>query len=351
MILKKSSNNDLEVLATKNGPWAFYKTKTAANNDLANIPEGSIVAIEEASSTAIDSLPVGTWASFENTDSAPNSQWIKAGTTFDENDYPELYLYLGTNIVPSRYDHSRLGVYQSITLPTTSSTAMTMPYDGVLMYQPNISSGFSWVYINGQNVVFDKGNIGNNSNGSSSALTVPFRKGDSLRVNQVEGSISKVAYYDKPLFIKAKSFVEESVPNEAIETVKDYIKSYADNVIAYNRRQAFNDRCFINSSQVITRTADHTGLYKVYAHKSVNGYSIMLEINGYVIDAFGFYGTDSSGTALPWGHGNPSSGADITLSAFVKKGDVIKIYSDDNSSATTNSWYVYSCVLQYKEGE
>jgi hypothetical protein len=345
MILKKSSNNDLEVLATKNGPWAFYKTKTAANNDLANIPEGSIVAIEEASSTAIDSLPVGTWASFENTDSAPNSQWIKAGTTFDEDDYPELYLYLGTNIVPSRYDHSRLGTYQSITLPTTSGTAITMQYDGILLYVPRSGSLCS-VYINGKAIYADDG-----SGDAYGSATIDFKAGDVVYATVNGSQYSKVAYYDKPLFIKAKSFVEESVPNEAIETVKDYTKSYADNVMAYNRLQGFNDRSFITSSQIITRTVGHTGLYKVYAHKSVNGYTIKLEINGNIIDTFGFYGTDSSGTVIPWGNNNPSSGADITLSAFVKKGDVIKIYSDDNRSASTDSWYVYSCVLQYKEEE
>ena len=346
MILKKSSsNNDLEILATKSSPWAFYKTKTAANNDLANIPEGSIVAIEEASSTAIDSLPVGTWASFENTDSAPNSQWIKAGTTFDEDNYPELYMYLGTNVVPERFDHSRLGDYQSISLPTTSATAIIMQYDGVLVYVPR-STSISNVYINGTAIYADDGS----SDGHGSA-TINFKAGDVVYATVNGSQYSKVAYYNKPLFIKAKSFVEESVPNAAIETVKDYTKSYADNVMAYNRLQSFNDRSFITSSQIITRTVNHTGLYKVYAHKSFNGYTIKLEVNGNIIDSFGFYGADSSGTDLPWGNNNPSSGADITLSAFVKKGDIIKIYSDDTGSASTNSWYVYSCVLQYKEGE
>ena len=346
MILKKSSNNDLEVLATKNGPWAFYKTKTAANNDLANIPEGSIVAIEESSSTTIDSLPVGTWASFENTDSAPNSQWIKAGETFDDDDYPELYLYLGTNIVPSRFDHSRLGTYQSITLPTTSGTAITMPYDGVLLYVPRSSSNIAYVYINGTAIYADDGD-----SGAQSTATINFKAGDVIYASLNGSQYSKVAYYDKPLFIKAKSFVEESIPNAAIETVKDYTKSYADNVMAYNRYQGFNDRSFITSSQVITRTVNHTGFYKVYAHKSFNGYTIKLEVNGNIVDTFGFFGADSSGTDLPWGNGNPRSGADITLSAFVKKGDTIRIFSDESNTPSTNSWYVYSCVLQYKEGE
>lgn len=253
MILKKTSNNDLEVLATKNGPWAFYKTKTAANNDLANIPEGSIVAIEEASSTTIDSLPVGTWASFENTDAAPNSQWIKAGTTFDEDDYPELYLYLGTNIVPSRFDHSRLGVYQSITLPTTSGTAITMQYDGILIYVPN-GAGTNNVYINDVRICYDRG-----ASGDDSSVTIPFRKNDAIYATLPGGSTSKVAYYTKPLFIKAKSFVEESVPNAAIETVKDYTKSYVDTKNSYSTEETLTGGTWIDGKPIYRKVTSYNG--------------------------------------------------------------------------------------------
>lgn len=73
MILQ-NDNGNTRLLATKASKWALYNTKAAALNDLANIPEGTIVGIMENNKTVnetfipsiMDYLNVST-TSFSNT--------------------------------------------------------------------------------------------------------------------------------------------------------------------------------------------------------------------------------------------------------------------------------------------
>lgn len=73
MILQ-NDNGNTRLLATKASKWALYNTKAAAMNDLANIPEGTIVGIMENNKTInetfvpsiMDYLNVST-TSFPNT--------------------------------------------------------------------------------------------------------------------------------------------------------------------------------------------------------------------------------------------------------------------------------------------
>lgn len=73
MILQ-NDNGNTRLLATKASKWALYNTKAAALNDLANIPEGTIVGIMENNKTVnetfvpsiMDYLNVST-TSFPNT--------------------------------------------------------------------------------------------------------------------------------------------------------------------------------------------------------------------------------------------------------------------------------------------
>ena len=145
-----------------------------------------------------DHTPLGTWASFEN-GLAPSSNWLEAGSTFSANDYPELYMYLNDTTVPERFDHSKLGQIQSITLPTSSASAITMEYDGVLMLGSRTSTSVL-LHING-NLVFDRKD---NSYGSGATITIPFNKGDTVyNENNTPTTYFFVRYYTQHLFIKA----------------------------------------------------------------------------------------------------------------------------------------------------
>lgn len=139
--------------------------------------------------------------------------------------------------------------------------------------------------------------------------------------------------------IKAKQI---AVPADFVGAVDEAIAEE----LHYNNRVLNNVRLFITSSQIHTFTATKTGFLKVYMHKNDSGYTARLKVNEVQIDQISCYGSDSSGTVLPW---IENSGIDVTLSAFVKEGDIIKIDSDESGSASTESWYIYATVLQYKE--
>lgn len=47
-------------------------------------------------------LPIGTYIEY-NGDTAPNGYLKADGSVFDETKYPELYVYLGTNVLPTKY--------------------------------------------------------------------------------------------------------------------------------------------------------------------------------------------------------------------------------------------------------
>lgn len=162
-------------------------------------------------------VPLGTWASFED-DFAPNSEWVESGTTFDADTYPALAMMLGGNTVPSRFDHSRLGDYQDITLPTSWASAMTMQYDGVLMVkalnrQRNI-------YIN--NVIIASASPVSDIDGSG---TVEFRKGDKIHLTNWYNGCAKVAYYTHPLFIKATPTSSDSDYEGTLNAIRTYVQN------------------------------------------------------------------------------------------------------------------------------
>lgn len=142
--------------------------------------------------------------------------------------------------------------------------------------------------------------------------------------------------------IKAK---HTPVPTDFIDAVNGVVETAIADELHYNARVNSHVRMFITSSQTHTFTASETGLLKAYMHKSNDSYTARLFVNGVPIDQLSCFGEDSSGTVLPW---IADGGVDVTLSAFVKEGDVVKIDSDESGSPSTNSWYLYETVLQYK---
>lgn len=192
-------------------------------------------------------IPLGGWASFEN-DTAPNDEWLQAGTTFDPDTYPEMYLYLGGNTVPERYDHSRLSAYQSITLPTSSATAITMQYDGVLHYVPRSGSLCS-VYINGTAIYADDG-----SSDAYGSATIDFKAGDTIYATVNGSQYSKVAYYTHPMFIKATTTASSYTPSTAVQEIKDYTKDYVDAKNSYSTEETLTGGTWIDGKPIYRRT-------------------------------------------------------------------------------------------------
>lgn len=170
-------------------------------------------------------LPVGTWISFEK-DQAPDNKWIKAGETFDENLYPALYLFLGTNKVPERYDMNRLDPLTVVQL--TANVGYTCLYDGFAVICGSRNNALN-CKLNGNNIVASGG-----SNSDTWQITVPIHKGDVLLTNKtteaswnVEVSYNTVliSYARHPMFIKATSAIEITDQNTFLNTVQSLVQT------------------------------------------------------------------------------------------------------------------------------
>lgn len=170
-------------------------------------------------------LPVGTWISFEK-DQAPDNKWIKAGETFDENLYPALYLFLGTNKVPERFDMNRLDPLTVVQI--TANVGYTCLYDGFAVICGSRNNALN-CKLNGQNIVASGG--GGNDTWQ---VTVPFHKGDILLTNKtteaswnVEVSYNTVliSYARHPMFIKATSAIEITDQNTFLNTVQSLVQT------------------------------------------------------------------------------------------------------------------------------
>ena len=215
-----------QTLDTTDEKIKIYADDTALDTDLTNIPDGEIVATKESVSGGgsgyVGEIPLGTWASFEN-DTAPNSEWIQAGTTFDANVYPALAMMLGGNTVPERFDHNRLGDYEDITLPTSSASAITMEYDGVFDIQINGTSGQQtniYFYVNG-NLITQTSKSGTYIPKDRSVFS--FKKGDVIYITVSGGSITtKVRYYTHPLFIKATPTSSDSDYEGTLNSIREF---------------------------------------------------------------------------------------------------------------------------------
>lgn len=95
-------------------------------------------------------------------------------------------------------------------------------------------------------------------------------------------------------------------------------------------------RAFVKDKHRYTFTSGFTGLLVVTFMKKNSGYTASLYVNGAVKDAAPFYGTDSSGTVLPF------DSITTELFAWVNAGDTIQFASDNLESLEpqTYDWYV-----------
>lgn len=292
-----------------------------------------------AGGTLYADLPIGSW--IKNDMATIPSGFLKVGDTISQSECPELYAKYGST-VPYRADKSELDSYSTSVSYSmlTSSSGYTMLYDGFIEIRMQGSSGqaspVSTLTVNNSTIM----QCGNYNDGARKTQSFFFRKGDVLKVANANSSSfeCKIAYYKKSLIVKAK---QTPVPVDLTDAVNESIIEE----LHYNNRVNTNVRAFITSSQAHTFTATKTGLLKAYMHKSGSGYTARLFVNGVSVDQLSCFGEDSRGTVLPW---IADGGIDATLSSFVKAGDVIKIDSDESGSASTNSWYLYATVLQYK---
>lgn len=237
-------------------------------------------------------VPLGTLEPF--TDDIPKDGYLQTGTTFDETKYPALYALLGSNQIPAYFDHSRPSDYETITIPTSSATAITADYDGEIVYSTTSDTSTS-IYINDTLIVSPNGR----SNYSNSNFAFTVKKGDTFYVTVTNGSMSaqKARWYKHPLFIKATSGLSENQQENVLNILKSYERD--------QNELSDYESITIGKTAETANTMEYDGYINIIANSTGTLY---VYLNGETLIYYRLSGT---------------SYCDLPVMIAVKKGDVI----------------------------
>ena len=289
-----------------------------------------------AGGTLYAELPIGSWV--KNDMNTLPSGFLKEGDTISQSECPELYAKYGST-VPYKADTSELSEYEKLNFP--ASLQVTAQYDGVI-----ITTAYDGGYLT-FNINDNKVYIRTQSSGiNAGTATVPFRKGDVISIEGAgENYTINVRYYKKSLIVKAKhtpvpadfmDAVEEAIDTSDIAKMLPYSFNTTSNIGAFNRQ-------FVYQGHALTWSATHTGRLTLRLLKHGDGYSLYLGNQNGMLDTYdNFFGSDSQGTGV--------SDASITLSAYVKKGDVIRLESNlPSTTAWADTFFCQTGLLAYND--
>lgn len=232
-------------------------------------------------------VPLGTLVAFS--DDTPKDGYVQMGTTFDETKYPMLFAMRGSNVLPAMFDHSRLGDYETITLPNTEQNAIIMDYDGFVYADARQSAtnglGQISIFVNG--IRHRQGNDQQGAyTGICSNIVVPFKKGDSVYYTQNDSNPFVnfyVRYYTHPLFIKATSGLSENQQENVLNIL--------NNNLSYSTEEHATGRKWIDGKMIYECTV--TG-------SITNGTELITNCDK-IIGVKGFYTVSNEQYPIPFG--------------------------------------------------
>lgn len=207
---------------------------------------GGTKTLEQISGSIPTGNPVGTLLSRAN-GQVPRNYLECDGSTFNEGQYPALYLYLGTNVLPERFDHTKLGDIESITISTSSASQTTIEYDGFIFITTPYNTAFT-IYING---------TGFSSNVNAvPTYCYPVKKGDNVYVTA--GCTCRIRYYKSHLYIKAVDGVDISDEDTFLVTVKNFVDERVTRAESYSTEEVWTGGYWIDGKKIYRRV--FTGL-------------------------------------------------------------------------------------------
>ena len=196
--------------------------------------------------------PVGTLVSQYK--KVPMSGYLYCdGSTFDENDYPALYMYLGTNVLPDYRECVMVGAEQN----TTDTIATHDVYTQGEFKDDQLQEHEHNVYIGNDTrlpqIPNSTAGIGNqlrafNNNGSGNDIhikdIVNARPGETTHGKQ------KAVY----VYIKATSGLAENQQ----ENVLNDVKGYVDNSNSYSTQEVKTGGTWIDGKPIYRKVITHT---------------------------------------------------------------------------------------------
>ncbi len=165
------------------------------------------------------------------------------GSTFDQNAYPALYMYLGTNVLPDYRECVMVGAEQN----TTDTIAAHDVYgegefkdDQLQEHKHPDALIYSNIGSSGQNSGYVKGN--------SSSDTGAGGKVDGARTGTTTHGKQKAVY----VYIKATSGLAENQQDNVLNNVKDYV----DNSNSYSTQEVKTGGTWIDGKPIYRKVID-----------------------------------------------------------------------------------------------
>lgn len=248
------------------------------------------------------SIPVGTLISQYK--KVPMSGYLYCdGSTFDENAYPALYMYLGTNVLPDYRECVMVGAEQN-----TTDTIATHDVYGEGEFKDD--------------QIQDIGKMKAGATSGHSLLTGGIAgyvtSNSDLRVGETTHGKQKAVY----VYIKATSGLAENQQ----ENVLNDVKGYVDDKIAHEVDTSYMSNGVLNISSI--RQSLGVGCYEIMGQGNSGHGSIRLNIWQVVSGTFAFSCciTDTSGVRSICDNEGSSPTVDVGTSYFNTTNKIIKIF-------------------------
>ena len=169
------------------------------------------------------------------------------GSTFDENDYPALYMYLGTNVLPDYRECVMVGAEQN----TTDTIATHDVYgegefkdDQLQEHEHVISTQDSGEYTGSYSIVGRTDSLGKNTTGKETSIPINARTDTTTHGKQ------KAVY----VYIKATSGLAENQQ----ENVLNDVKGYVDSSNSYSTDEVKTGGKWIDGKPIYRKVVTHT---------------------------------------------------------------------------------------------
>ena len=190
--------------------------------------------------------PVGTLISQYK--KVPMSGYLYCdGSIFDENDYPALYMYLGTNVLPDYRECVMVGAEQN----TTDTIATHDVYgegefkdDQLQEHEHVISTQDSGEYTGSYSIVGRTDSLGKNTTGKETSIPINARTDTTTHGKQ------KAVY----VYIKATSGLAENQQ----ENVLNDVKGYVDSSNSYSTDEVKTGGKWIDGKPIYRKVVTHT---------------------------------------------------------------------------------------------
>ena len=234
-------------------------------------------------STGSDNTPLGTIVSYLGTENPANGEWLICdGSTFDASQYPSLATFLGGNVLPEVFDHSKPSALETI-VNGINIPVITAQYDGLFIVTTRTTETRYFI-INGVNT-----NIPVNNSGKDTETSFLLKKGDTFTINgsSTMGLLTiSVNYYKQHKIIKAVSPTDQyTPPSTEMQQIEQYVDNGLQRNMSYSTTEQWTGGYWIDGKKIYRKVLVCTAQINLdtSAWRDVQGWSVAnAEIDKYI---------------------------------------------------------------------